>query len=400
MKNVVRNAVSILSAAVLASSSFVGCGSQPQVQEQSSASADSSSSASVDENTPERISAVFVESLISADFDKALACLGLEEGKSFVTAEDIEFSFPRSTFSDLQDFNLEEYQVQVQEDENANPESGTCVVDIIKNDSDDESGQSTAEASVTVYSKLSDDNKWIVDAEEFYYTNYTFRTAGGDVDVLVNGIEVTDELCTNNAAGSTGLGREFTLPYVGKKEIEVDLSCDNYEYSTTLVTSSNNEVTEEDKAYYGLSTEEQTKCADFVKSTWNDICESYENNGKSTDVLNYLSSDADSDICNQIWDGLKTCHKNGTAVESDRDDNFKLTQCKSSSGADELWMTDDKVLFNFDYELTWEYMLINDMRSMKRQSNIILEKEGDNFKIYQLTDSDLFAMNSQFTNQW
>ncbi len=398
MKKVVRNAAGILSAAVLVASAFGGCNA-PQAQGQSGqeqSGAQANSDVNVDANSSEAVSAAFIEALISSDFDTALSCLGLEEGESFLTAEDIEFSFPRSSFSDIQGLNLDEYQLQVQENESTNPEIGICVVDIIEKASD----EGNAEESVTVYTKLSDDNKWIVDAEDFYYTNYTFRTSGGDVDVFVNGMEVSDELCTNNAAGGTGLGREFTLPYVGKKEIDVEITCDNYEYTTTLVTSSNNEVTGEDRVYYTISSEDQSKCAEFVKSAWNGLCEKYESGGKATDAMSYLASSADSDICNQIWDGLESCHKNGTAVESDRDDNFNFTQCKPTSGAEEFWMTDDKVIFYFDYELTWEYMLINDIRSMKRQSNIILEKEGDNFKIYQLTDSDLFAMNSNFTSEW
>ena len=52
---------------------------------------------------------------------------------------------------------------------------------------------------------------------------------------------------------------------------------------------------------------------------------------------------------------------------------------------------------NFGYELTWDY---HGGKSMKRLSSIILAKEDDGWKVYRVTDPELFTWLNYFTNQW
>lgn len=65
-----------------------------------------------------------------------------------------------------------------------------------------------------------------------------------------------------------------------------------------------------------------------------------------------------------------------------------------------LWLTDNKILVNFDYELTWDYLLVDWNQSTKRQSEIILVKEDGKYKIDTLLDNGLFTENNSFTKEW
>lgn len=373
-------------------SSFTACNggekSNPQVQ-------GSQVSEAVNNSTPEGVAETFVKALIEKDFKTALSCFGFNDNESFVTEDDIEFYLPRSSFADVSQVNLEEYKLFV---EKSNTTKDTALCDVVAEKGD---GKNITLKNITVSTSLNKENNWVVNAREFYNTNYTFCTAGGDTEVTVNGKKLSDELCTNHTAGSvTGLAKEYTLPYVGKKDIEVSLSCDNYTYTATLSTSSDNSVGEQDRVFKTASSEEISKCVNSVKDIWNGVCKDYKSGKKSSDLITYLSSDADSDICSQIYDGMEQLHKNNSGVESDRDDNFKLTQCKAPEDSGVFWLTDDKIMVNFDYELTWDYVLSGFNESMKRKSNIVLEKENGEYKIYKLIDNKLFTENNRFISEW
>lgn len=354
----------------------------------------SSSEIKENENTPRTISESFINSLIKKDYETALSCLNLDKSKSFVTSEDIEFYLPRSSFADIMDWtsdgNIIIKTESVSESEvlcTASFNNDTSSVSIIK--------------PVYIKTVLNNNNNWTVDASEFYNKNYKFYTAGGDVKVSVNGKEVSNDFCTNTSAGNnTGLAYEYTLPYVGEKDIKVELSCDSYTYESVLATSSDNTVSENDMVFKPANVDEINSCIINIKHIWNSLCDNYKSSKRSSCVMDYLASDADSDICNQIWDGFELLHKSNSGVSSDRDDNFKLTMCKIPNNNGVYWLTDNKMMVNFDYELTWDYILADAHETMRRKSNIVLEKENGEYKIYKLIDSGLFTENNNFINEW
>lgn len=393
-----KKCISLLLIAVMCSFVIVGCGNkgtEPSgVDAVSGTSKAAESPNSSGSSSSEDVAVEFVNSLMSADYKTALDCLGLEEGKSFLVEDDIGFYLPRSSYACVSDLKTTEGIKVVASDSKKSSNSSATVTVTFVND------EGNAVNSVPVKTALNDENKWVVEADEFYNTNYSFRTAGGNVNLTVNGIKVSEDLCSNASAGDTGLSKEYTLPYVGKKTIDVKLSCDNYTYDTSLSTSSNNEVGGDDKAFYILKGDEQTEVFNAVKDIWNDLCTDYKKGNKPTDELNYIASDADPDICTQIWDGFKKMHMRSSSGTQLKNDNFKLTQVKSRSDGDTFWVTDDKIVVNFDYELTWKYLLAHSIDSTKRHSSILLSKEEDDFKIYTLTDTGLFTENNNFTHEW
>ena len=393
-----KKCISLLLIAVMCSFVIVGCGNKGTgpngVDAVSGTSKAAESSNSSGSSSSEDVAVEFVNSLMSADYKTALDCLGLEEGKSFLVEDDIDFYLPRSSYACVSDLKTTEGIKVVASDYKKSSNSSATVTVTFVND------EGNAVNSVPVKTALNDENKWVVEADEFYNTNYSFRTAGGNVDLVVNGIKVSEDLCSNTSAGDTGLSKEYTLPYVGKKTINVKLSCDNYTYDTELSTSSNNEIGDDDKAFYILKDAEQTEVFTAVKDIWNSLYSDFKKGNKPTDELNYIAKYADPDICSQIWDGFKSMQSGFAGGDSLRNVNFNLTKVKSRSDGDTFWVTDNKMVVNFDYELTWEYLLTHSIYSTKRHSNILLSKEDDDFKIYTLIDTGLFTESNNFTQEW
>lgn len=351
----------------------------------------SSSSGVVSEvNTPEGVSETFIKALVSSDYDTALDCLGLEEGKSFVTAEDIEFFLPRSSFSKalkISGLNCN----YVSKIKNSSSDKVVCLVDI----EEPIDNSNRVSETFTVNTVLNKGNQWVVDAKEFYYENYKFRTAS-NVKVTVNGKEVDDSLGVLGTI--TGLEKEYTLPYVGKKGIDVSIECDNYSFSKTLETSSNNEISKEDRVFKVLNDSEAKECADAIKETWNNLYKGFKGGKEASDFINYFYVDVSSDVVDTVWNGFKKMTKNNSGVGSDRDDNFNLTECIAVPEV--LYVSDNEIYINFNYKLTWDYILANANQSMKRNSTLILSKESDGYKIYKLVDEKLFSENNNFIQEW
>ena len=200
----------------------------------------------------------FVEALASGDYNKALSYLNVDVTKSFLVSSDIEFALPRSSFADVVNVNATDFTFTTEIDKLLS-DSAICIVSV----HDNHNADNTRMFSVSVV--LNDENKWIVDSSDFYYTNYSFRTAGGNTTVIVNDKPLSGEFCTSTLAGTTGLAKDYTLPYVGKNEIEVTIISDNYMYTKMLATASDNEIGKDDEFFKAVSEEEDMECLNFIK---------------------------------------------------------------------------------------------------------------------------------------
>ncbi len=392
----VKRLLAILTAAIIAVTAISGCSSKENTQEGDYTSTvvntNSVKEETINADSAEGVSETFIKAVLAKDYKTILSCLGIEKDKSFVSESDIEFYLPRSSFADILDISYDEYTVSAVKTQSG---SGTAICTVTITDS----SNNLDYIESIVHTALNDENKWVVQADEFCNTNYTFRTVGGKTKVSVNGIELSDSLCTNKSADDiTGLEKEYTLPLVGKKGIEVTLTSENYTYSATLVTSSNNEVTDSDIVCVPVDDENVT---DSIKDIWNGLYNSYASGDNSSEALNYIASDADTDICSKIWKGFDSLKKPAGMSGSNSDYNMDI--CKQSSDNQTKWITDNKLLVYFDYELNWKYSLGNSYSrddSMKRKSNIVLSYENNEYKIYKISDNKLLTWVNQYTKDW
>ena len=306
----------------------------------------------------------FVEAIMKKDWDSALASMKLGEG-SFVTPEDISWYFPRSSFKALAELD----------------ENSTCKVSSSSGGSDYQSVQiSVAEQggyseTVKVSMKMNKDNEWCVDASEFVNTNYTFRTPGGKTKVEVNGKELGKELITNKQAGNTGLGYDYTLSFVGKRDIDVRVYSDNFDFTKTLTPKSRNEV-DVTTDYVKVVIEDTQSLFEGVKHIWNEAKVIHDTNGATvSDLLVLIASDAESDLAQSLWEKYD---KQGSNTL------LKMTQCLVDEENVCFWLTDSVVGANFKYQI--EYDIGTSIWDKKRYGSVLVSFEDGEWKLYQMYD--------------
>lgn len=338
---------------------------------------------------------IFVQSLLKSDFDSALTAMCMPAG-SFVTAADIEWYLPRSSFSDILDIDYETYTVS--SDKKTGKTEIANINVIVTSTEKTENGAEPETTSIGVPVQLNDQNEWFVNASDFYFTNFTFRTAGKGTTVKVNGTEVDEKYISNKTAGDLGLAYEYTLPYIGKQDAVISISSENFDYEQKLTPVSNNADSDVESVFAEASdTDEILK---FIKDSWNNGYKESLGGASASDFQKYISSDADTTVSQAMYDGYHALVKPNSGLSSDADYDHLLTQCLPSDQSKANWVTGDTLYIPFKYELTWTYKLANYHESMKRYSSAELKYENGEYKFYALTDPELFTAANQFTAKW
>lgn len=337
------------------------------------------------ENSPEKVSVAFINALISKDYKAVLKAIDKDGDDSFLTENSIEFYLPRSSYSDVEGISLDSVDVAFTGYKDKTKTKVDCVVSAVNKDTE-------SSTDFIVPCSMNKNNQWVVDGEEFYHTDFSFITAS-DVSIVVNGKEVPDSMLVSKT-GVNDTENVCTLPCVGKDDIHIKLSCDNYTYETDISPATSNEAENADIVLSPLSDEDRKACENFIKTSFNAMYSDYLDGAKASDFNKYISSDADPDICNQILDGFKSMSNKGSSGNS----NFKLSKCIVSDKTN--WVSGDSVYVDFKYQLDWVYNLAKWNQNTKRLSNILLKKEDGEFKIYGLTDSGLFTECNNFTQEW
>ena len=346
----------------------------------------------------------FVMSIINKDYDKTLSLMGMDGADCFISKEDIEYQIPRSKYSVLAEADGADTTgvtgvSYLEETKGTNKvEWVTKVIDksatkyhtrTLKNG--DESGE-----PIDISVVLSEDNNWVVSDDSLYAVNYTFRAPSG-IKIYANGKEVPKSLVAKSNTGTTGMLVDYKLPYVSKSKVKLKAVGTYCNYEGELAVTSNNEYSD-DANYFccNVEAEEETKALDYIKTAWNGLYKEYESGKSSTQVTEYISDKADSDMINIIWNGFKSMEKKSSGGY----DNFRISTVVKSEDYPICFVSDDVVLVNFNYELQWYYNLANLNESLKRKSYILLQKDKTGYKLYKITDEGLFTYVNGFTKEW
>ena len=373
---------------IMAASVLVGCGKEKVPSPSFAEDSTVNDTVGVKTSKDVDVAKSFVNALASGSYDDAIVCLNIDSDKSFLSSEDIAFSLPRTSFADIGTDAVQGSEPEYTSTYSTGAERSTVNV-VFKKDG-------TETATVSIPTILNENNEWKVDAPDFYHTDFTFRAPSGDVKITVNGKELSKDFVLKSGTGDSGFMCDYKLPYVGKKGLTVNLSCDNYTKDFVLMPSSSNEVDDDSCVGYDLTDAEAHEVLDYIKNTWNSMYADYVNGKTANDLIAYLSDHADSDIAKKIRDGFDDM-ENG---QSFKDDEFEMTDIRlRDAGA--FYVTDSIIVVNFNYELKWHYgASATWMENMKRSSNIMVEKTSDGYKIYKLTDDGLFTARNGFTQDW
>ena len=347
----------------------------------------------VEDMTAGEVAALFVESLATRDFEKAISLTEATGENSFVFGEDIEWYLPRSSFSGIQKLGFSLFKSKVEFEENNGV--AECVVTLYDAS---ESSESPAEKSFTVKCVLNDDNYWVVSVPEFYCSDFQFRAAGGDTSVYIDGKAVSNDLCFDDSSGPQELCKDYIIPFIGKNDVQIELRNENYTYTQTVTPNSNNNITSSVSVLKPV--EEPEKCFSYIKDTWNALCAKYLVGEIASCVQDYISDDASYDLCNIVWDGFEAIHIGDSSQGGIKNENYNLTVCKASNKGGTYWLTDKHVMCYFDYELTWYYNLGKSNQSTHQNSSVVLCMENGVYKFYAFPDTGLFMEANNYSNEW
>ena len=348
----------------------------------------------VSENmSAKQVSVAFVKALATGDFEKAAAFTEAYGDDSFFFAEDIEWYLPRSSLSGILNLGFETFKTKASGEEH----EGSAEYIVTLFDASESSG-TPAEKTFEIKTVLNDDNLWVVSVPEFYCTNFTFRTAGGNTVVSIDGKEVPKDLCSNKKSGPYKLCKDYTIPFIGKNNVEVTLKNDNYIYSRAVTPNSNNDISS--SVYIFKPVDDPEKCFSYVKDSWNALCAKYLVGEIASCVQDYIAKDASYDLCNIVWDCFEAIHIGESSKCGINNENYKLTTCKASNKGNVYWLSDTHVMCYFDYELTWYYNLGKSNQSTHQNSSVILSMENGVYKFYAFPDTGLFMEANNYSNEW
>lgn len=328
----------------------------------------------------EQLAVSFVEAMLREDYASVLEMLSSSVYPDApVFEDDIQWALPRTDFKVLKGLDPETVQY-------------TTVLDHGGNVAVTVSDASGATETVTVRTEIpkdGDGSPKVNGSGDFYRTRYGFRTPS-NVQVEINGVAVDKAYITKKNSGSISMYTDWMIPVIGIKDKTVRLSCDCFDASLSFTPKSWSDPQNDGDCRH-MPAYEDEDILQTVKTLWNDMyAVATASEAKASDLYPFIASDADPDTAQIILDAYRQ-------LGDKEDKDIKMTQAAFRTDGTTFWANDHCLVVNLAYELTWDYYGAKDM---KRKSHIILAKEGDAWKVYRVTDAELFSYKNYFTSEW
>lgn len=328
----------------------------------------------------EETAVAFVDALLREEYSLALELLSSSVyPNALVFAEDLKWALPRTDYRVLEYIDADSVQYQTSLDAN-----GTVTVRLT-----DAQGGSESVKVRTEIPKDGDGSPKVNGNGDFYRTKYSFRTPS-NVQVEIGGVPVDKSYISKKNSGSISMYTDWTVPVIGVRDKELRIYCDNFDTTKTLTPKAfSDPQNDDDCRVFPMYEDEDILLT--IKNLWNDMyAAAVARDAKASDLYPNIAADADPDVAQNILDGCRS-------LDAEPDQNLKMTQAVFRTDGSSFWADDHHLVVNFGYELTWDY---HGGKSMKRLSSIILAKEDDGWRVYRVTDSELFTWLNYFTNQW
>lgn len=388
-----KKLISILLVVTLLAALFVGCGSRgnrsPTNQPGANVPGSTAEAAASSEPRPgiparitkeEETAVAFVDALLREEYSLALELLSSSVyPNALVFVEDLKWALPRTDYRVLEYIDADSVQYDTSLDA-----GGTVTVRLT-----DAQGGSESVKIRTEIPKDGDGSPRINGNGDFYRTKYSFRTPSG-VQVEIGGVPVDKSYISKKNSGSISMYTDWTVPVIGVQDKAVRIYCDNFDTTKALTPKDFSDPQNDDDCRVFPMYEDEGILL-TIKQLWNDMyAASIAKDAKASDLYPYIAADADPDVAQNTLDGCRS-------LDAEPDQNLKMTQAVFRTDGSSFWADDHHLVVNFGYELTWDY---HGGKSMKRLSSIILAKEDDGWKVYRVTDPELFTWLNYFTNQW
>ena len=333
------------------------------------------------------VATAFVLSLVNKDYDTSAKLLGAGEDTPYFTKGDVEWYVPRSSFAAVSDYYEKKTETETKESG-----SGASVVVTVK--LKEKGNKEDAGKDFSVSLTMNNENKWFINAPEFYISDWYFVTPGGDTKVAINEIDLSADT-ESKTYGSAGLRKEYKISRIGKSEKTISVSASNSFGSSVFEV--NPTVNSADEPYICQVKLTDEKAYQSICDIWNNCYKDIIDGKQASDLLKYVSPNADSNITTQIHNGIKT---QGIDKGTRGNDNFVCSNVRACSGEDYVshWLTDKIVVVYFNYDMGWRYKLANWDESMTNSTSLQLYYADGSYTI-QNPGEKFFSWYNEFTNK-
>ena len=327
----------------------------------------------------EELAIGFVDALLQSDYGAALEKLSASVyPNALVFEEDLQWALPRTEYRALEYIDAEAVEYSTSVDN-----SGTVTVHM----RDAQGGNETLTVRTEI-PKDGDGTPRVNGNGDFYRVSYSFRTPS-NVQVEINGVPIDKSYITKKNSGKISMYTDWTVPVIGVKDKLIRVYCDNFDATETFTPKSFSDPQNDSDCRFAPNYEDEDILL-TVKELWNRMyAAASAKDAKPSDLHDFIAKDADPDTAQNIFDGYKEINQDYKSA--------KMTQAVFRTDGHTFWANDHCLVINFGYELTWDFYGSKDM---KRLSHIILALEDGVWKVYRVTDGDLFSYTNYFTSEW
>lgn len=325
----------------------------------------------------------FVNALMKSDNKKAFKCVDVVES-DFITKDDLENNLPKTKYQDI--IGSKGKITSVTSGEGLTTKTVYVTVSYGM-------GLNKEVKSVTVKCKLNDNNRWKVDLSDICVKDWKISAPGG-CKITIDGKEVDEKYKIE----SDNLYDNYKIPAILDSEKEVKIITNSFGESTQKVTPSSSSIS---KKIEMEPNDETVKSAyEFVKNTWNAMYNEYVAGSDVSNVKKYFDSSVSDEVINSCYKKAFDSLTNASSTYKNTD--FVMTNIVDRKSSQNYVSTNEIITLNFGYTLNWNYNSSSSSfpRTMNRYSSIRLKKDGDSWKIYNVTDTRLFSYSSQYTKNF
>ena len=305
-------------------------------------------------------------------------------GTPFMSANDIKYSAPRGDLKNLVKHAGKEVFLEVNTDNTiSNDGNATVCVDLKTDDKTLE----TFEVKLA----MNADNVWYV-VDDTYYIKDFYVVTSGNTELYVDDVLVPEDYFVEHVKVGN-LQSLYKLPIIGRSAKVFKCVTENFE-GTLENTPEPNTKDEPLFARYELEGEELKEALEAVKTLWNNMYNDWvaDNNA---DLTKYFSKTSSPSYPADVKAGFKELRK----ASSYEDIDHHITIIEKRADADCVYGSDTVIILNIQYQLDWVWdFSLGGPEHCRRFSHILLTKEDDEWKIYEISDMKLF--NEEYGNDW
>ena len=333
----------------------------------------------VDRKNASEVASAFVQGLATRKYNFVKSLLNIDDSP-FVDADDIMMVCEKDKWSAINSMTGKEMSIRIRkETTKENDDKAIVYVEMLNTDSN-------IERSFNVNLVKDESGKWFVEDDVFYIKDFYISTPGNTKLSIDN--TIVEERYYDGECGYENLKSMYKIPYIGKTEKKIAITCEQYEYED-IVKPLQNEEKEPLIIIKNLDGIELTEALEATKKLWNDLYNKYCNKESVDKLSDYFSNNVDKKTYEEIYQSFENIR---TGSGGYKDINHNITTIEKRNNEECFYITDNIIVINIQYQVEWTWNFqMGSLETGRKISHILLEKHGDEYRIFQVSDLDFFG---------